>query len=444
MTLTGSARTIKLAFKSLLLHKLRSGLTMLGIIFGVFSVIAMLSIGEGASAQAQKQVIALGATNVIVRTVKPPDEARDDGGRVLDYGLRRDDFRQLRALNTVSRAVPIREAAQEMRRLEAVMNGRLVGVTPEYAVLNVLSVARGRFITDRDRLTGETVCVLSDGVRNELFGLDDPIGGRVRIGDVYYKVVGVTSPRQASAAIGGSMSAQEFDKDIYIPIETFQTRVGDLIIRRTSGGSSYERIELNQITLEVDGQENVVPTADVVRETLSLTHEDKDYAVVVPLELLKQAEQIRDIFNVVLGSIAGISLVVGGIGIMNIMLATVTERTREIGIRRALGARQGDILQQFLTETIVLSGAGGVIGIVLGLCTPLAFAGLQWIVRNFVLDGDSGGGELGGMFGDMEPKLALWSLPLSFLISVGIGVIFGVYPARSAARLDPIEALRHE
>ena len=128
---------------------------------------------------------------------------------------------------------------------------------------------------------------------------------------------------------------------------------------------------------------------------------------------------------------------------MNIMLATVTERTREIGIRRALGAKQGDILTQFLTETIVLSGAGGLIGIVLGLCTPAAFAGMQWVATNFILD-SAGGGELGGMFTDMKPKLAIWSLPLSFLISVGIGVIFGVYPARSAARLDPIEALRHE
>ena len=356
MSLTALFRTVRLAFKSLLLHKLRSGLTMLGIIFGCCSVISMLSIGEGASAQAQQQVIALGATNVIVRTVKPPAESRSDGGRVLDYGIRRKDYEQVRELPSVVRAVPIREAAQEMRRLEKKMNGRLVGVTPQYDVLNNLTVARGRFITDRDRLTGETVCVLSDGVRQILFGLDDPIGGRVRVKDVYYKVVGVMSPRQASAAVGGSLAAQEFDKDIYIPIETFRTRIGDLIITRNAGGSTYERIELNQVTLQVDGQENVVPTADVVRETLGLTHEDKDYAIVVPLELLKQAEQIRGIFNVVLGSIAGISLLVGGIGIMNIMLATVTERTREIGIRRALGARQGDILSQFLTETIVLSG----------------------------------------------------------------------------------------
>ena len=449
MSLAGLARTVRLAFKSLALHKLRSGLTMLGIVLGVCSVIAMLAIGEGASAQAQRQVFALGATNVIVRTVKPPAESREGGGRVMDYGLRRTDFRELERLIAVVRAVPIRETPQELRRLQNKMNGRLVGVTPDYARLNALEVARGRFITDRDRFGGgQTVCVLSAGVAEQLFGLDDPLGDRVRVGEVYYKVVGVTAPRGATAAVGGSLSAQEFDKDLYIPIDAFETRIGDLIVRRTQGGSSYERVELNQITLQVDEAKNVVPTADVVRESLERTHPAKDYAVVVPAELLKQAEQIKDIFNVVLGSIAAISLVVGGIGIMNIMLATVTERTREIGIRRALGARQGDILQQFLTETVVLSGAGGVVGILLGMCTAPAFGALQWVVRNFILEdspGESAGaGPLGGMFSEMQPQLALWSLPLSFLIAVGIGVVFGVYPARSAARLDPIEALRHE
>jgi putative ABC transport system permease protein len=159
---------------------------------------------------------------------------------------------------------------------------------------------------------------------------------------------------------------------------------------------------------------------------------------------LRQADQIRQIFNIVLGSIAAISLVVGGIGIMNIMLATVTERTREIGIRRALGARQRDIIRQFLTETIVLSGAGGLIGVLLGLMTPLTFTGIQWIVENMVLDPATSASPLGRMFSDMQPRIAVWSLPVAFGISVAIGVIFGLYPARAAAKMDPIEALRHE
>ncbi|MCA8989411.1 MAG: FtsX-like permease family protein, partial [Planctomycetaceae bacterium] len=207
-----------------------------------------------------------------------------------------------------------------------------------------------------------------------------------------------------------------------------------------------EQVELNQITLRVKDGADVLSTADVVRDSLKRNHStDNDYAIVVPLELLRQADQIRSIFNMVLGSIAAISLVVGGIGIMNIMLATVTERTREIGIRRALGATRNDIVNQFLTETIVLSGTGGVIGIILGLLTPFAFGTIKSIAKTVLqLDAAGGDSEFSKLFLDMEPQIAWWSLPMAFGISVAIGVIFGVYPARSAARLDPIEALRHE
>jgi putative ABC transport system permease protein len=206
-----------------------------------------------------------------------------------------------------------------------------------------------------------------------------------------------------------------------------------------------EYVELNQITLAVKSVEDVLRTADVVRGTLERFHTQKDFAVVVPLELLKQADQLRQIFNIVLGSIAAISLIVGGIGIMNIMLATVTERTREIGIRRALGARQRDIIEQFLTETVVLSGTGGVLGILLGLSTPFAFRIIRYVTLNFILDSRPGAiSETTRMFAEMQPQVAFWTLPLAFGISVGIGVMFGLYPARSAARLDPIEALRHE
>ena len=442
-------RTIELALKSLMLHKLRSGLTMLGIVFGVFSVIAMLAIGEGASQQAQEQVLKLGATNIIVRSVKPPRENASNQASnsfVLRYGLLRSDFELLsKTIPTVEQAIPIREVSKPCRYLHREMNCRIVGCSPDYRDVNHLNMAQGRFISDEDRRKKDNVAVLAAGAAQTLFQYEDPIGKTVKVADKRYMIVGVTESREASAAIGGSMSGQDYNNDIYIPLETMRARMGDLDVDRRTGSFSAEQVELNQITLRIKDKDQVVATAAVIRESLAHNHKDtKQYSIVVPQELLKQAEQIKVIFNVVLGSIAAISLIVGGIGIMNIMLATVTERTREIGIRRALGAKQSDITAQFLTETMVLAGSGGLIGVVLGLLTPLAFEGMKKFAVKFMFDGGGATSEVGTMFLSLSPQIVWSSLPLAFGISVGIGVIFGLYPARAAARMDPIEALRHE
>jgi putative ABC transport system permease protein len=445
-----AVRTLRLAFKSLLLHKLRSGLTMLGIVFGVFSVIAMLAIGEGASAQAQQQVLQLGANNIIVRSVKPPEGGAGQSAErtsVLRYGLTRDDLKILKSTLPQVRGVePIREVTAEVMHLKNKLVARVVGCTPEYLHMNHLQMARGEFLAPEHLRNVANVAVLGAEAAEILFPAIDPIGRQIRIGGQAYVVIGVTRFRTASAAIGGSLSGQDYNKDVYLPLDTFQFRinVNDLFVKIVSGSFSAESVVYDQITLKVDEVSQVVKTAEVVRETLRRTHGEKqDFAVVVPLELIKQADQLRWIFNIVLGSIAAISLVVGGIGIMNIMLATVTERTREIGIRRALGARRRDIISQFLSETVVLSGVGGVIGLVLGLLTGPAFKGIRLVLDNYILEAGTMDSEVGRIFAQMEPSVALWSLPLAFGFSVVIGLIFGVYPARSAAQLDPIEALRH-
>ena len=221
-------------------------------------------------------------------------------------------------------------------------------------------------------------------------------------------------------------------------METLRRRVGDLVMKRVGGEFQGEQVELSQITVEVDNIEDVDEIAQIIETLLKKYHKEEDYAVVVPKELLRQAERTRAMFNVLLIVIAGISLLVGGIGIMNIMLATVTERTREIGIRRALGATRHDIIKQFLTETVVLSASGGLLGVLFGLSVGPLFRGLRTGLTMMSPD------LLPPIVYTIEPRIAPWSVVLSLVISLGVGVVFGVYPARQAAHMDPIEALRHD
>jgi len=438
--------TIRLGFKSLLLHKLRSGLAMLGILIGVTAVIWLVALGEGVSYQAQQQIKDLGATNIIIRSVKPSAGSSAGSSFIVEYGLTWKDYtRIIDGIPTIRRAVPMREIKSDARAGERSTDIQLLGVTPDYPEVALIQIERGRFISDQDMDRMENVCVLASNTARELFAHENPIGKMVEISfnsvtDVY-KVIGQTESRTPSASIGGSLEGRDFNRDFYIPLSTLRGRIGDQVVTSRSGSREGELVQLSQITVTVADLDQVEEAADIVEILLDKYHPQGDYSVTVPKELLRQAEMLRMMFNVLLVLIAGISLLVGGIGIMNIMLATVTERTREIGIRRAMGATREDIITQFLAETVVLSATGGMIGVVLGFgCIPFTIAA-QWAAETWFYDMWR---MLPPTIHNLEPRIEWWSVVASFMISVCVGVLFGLYPARRAAMMDPIEALRHE
>jgi putative ABC transport system permease protein len=422
---------LRLGLKSLMLHKLRSSLAVLGIVIGIAAMIAMVTIGEGSKQEALEQIKRLGATNIIVKAVKPPDNSSTQTRRspVMDYGLNRDDLERIVSIPTIRRALPMRVFPNEARYLANKLDARIVGTTPMYANINKLTLARGRFLSETDLNLFENVCVLGSNATETLFGFEDPFEKSVKLNNHYFRVIGVMASRIPTAGAGGSQAAENFNDDIYIPLTTCRSRYGETTADRRSGTFSAERVELHQITVSVEDTSQVRPTGDIIRSLLQKYHKKDDWALTVPLDLLEEAERTKRLFNMLLGFIGGISLIVGGIGIMNIMLATVMERTREIGVRRALGAKRRDITMQFLIEALMLTGIGGVIGLMLGLFAPF---GIKWIATQF-------------FHSDIvKIKINMLSLPIAAGFSIAVGVLFGLYPARRAAFMDPIEALRHE
>ena len=440
--------TFRLGFKSLLLHKLRSGLAMLGILIGVMAVIWLVALGEGVSRQAQEQIKELGATNIIVKSVKPTKGTTGGRGQsfIMAYGLTELDYDRIVAgVPTLHRIVRMREIPSVIRAGSREAEIKLVGCSEDYLDINHLSLSRGRFLSDRDNIDVANVAVLAAGTAERLFPYEDPINQPVEVlaneMSSLYMVIGETESRVPSAAIGGSLEGRDYNMDVYIPLETLRAKIGDQVFTERSGTREAEVVTYSQITATVGTAEEVEEAADIIGVLLAAKHPESDFAIVVPKELLRQADMLRVMFNVLLILIAGISLIVGGIGIMNIMLAVVTERTREIGVRRALGAKRKDIIQQFLVETVVLSATGGIVGVVAGfLCRPVT-RGILGGIRDWLPDLWQ---SLPSTVHELEPIIAPWSIVAAFAISVGVGVIFGLYPARRAALMDPIEALRHE
>ena len=429
-------RDIKVGVKSLCMHPLRSLLTVLGIFIGVASVIWLLAIGEGISQKAQAQIAELGADNIILTTSRPPREQMRER-KIYFYGLTDEDCRLLQAtIPSIDLAIPFcRRTGQQARFRDRLARTEINACTPQYRELYSLDMKQGRFLNDADIASAAKVCAISEELADQLFRHEEVIGESLKLNHDYYQIVGIVAARTELESQKGVSRSQDFADNTYIPIETFWSRYGDSYSVGNNGGRG-----VSQITLRLKDPNDALKTSEAVLAALQRTHQFEDYTVGVPMELLEQARNTRLMFMGMMSLLAGISLVVGGIGIMNIMLATVTERTREIGIRRALGAWKRDITRQFVIETVLLSMAGGLTGILGGLTCGHLVATVRWSLTQLIPDAMA---SLPDTVQSVEPIVMPWSIPLAFGISVAVGVIFGLYPARRAAAMNPIDALRH-
>ena len=433
----------KIGLAGLVAHKTRSGLTMLGIIVGVAAVIAMTAIGNGAREETRRQIEAFGATTLFVRATRIPKEQLTTAKQQLSEGLAVSDGAFLKTAFAFVRAVaPEAMGDQKVSYKGREPKAQAVGVGPEYFGLTRMRVSRGRVILPEDLEDNRRVCVLGSRLARELFVQEDALGKAVRVGPLRLTVVGVLkhaeggggadpaakgsaaagSPGPGGGAPAATVKDRDADRDLYLPLPLALTSFWR---HRSTDDSfvdpTYHRIR--ELIVQVDSVDDVRLAKDAIAKVLTRRHGgQEDCEVVAPLEILEQSQRAQEIFNLVMALIAGLSLVVGGIGIMNIMLATVTERTREIGVRRALGATRSDIMVQFLMEALVIAVTGGLAGIALGIgIARLVRAVLGWATLT-----------------------TLSSIVLAFGVSAAVGILFGLFPARIAAYKDPIAALRND
>jgi putative ABC transport system permease protein len=404
--------SILIGFEGIRHHKLRSILTALGIIFGVAAVVAMLSIGEGAKQQAIEQIQVMGMNNIIINDIPVQDEEEGEGRSNLSQGLTLQDAYSLSKINPlIETVVPQRNLTCRVVYNKVHMDAKVVGTLPDIETVMSYHLQEGGFFSYRDVREDRRLCVLGSEVKSHLFKFHNAIGKQIKIEDQWYTVVGVLAP---IAVVGdASEKGAHVNQSIFINITSAIKRFNYL---------PFES-EIDRITLRVNDPDKIQNAANIVNQTMARRHnQTDDYTITIPEALLKQRQQTQRIFNIVMGAIAGISLLVGGIGIMNIMLASVLERTREIGVRRAVGAKRNDILGQFLVEAVILSFVGGMMGVFFGFALTKMIA----------------------LYAGWRTIVSVFAIFLAFSVSAAVGIIFGLYPAMQAAKVEPIVSLRYE
>jgi putative ABC transport system permease protein len=419
--------TGRLALRSLSLQKFRALLTTLGIVIGVAAVIAMLSISEGARRETLQQIKVLGVNNVRVRSVKPviterkQEEQSNNEGWIFKYGVKRAELDHFRVVAPeVLEVVPLREVRKDVWSRDVKTDIRVVGTTPEFARILDYRASGGRWLGPLDERGARTVCVLGSEARRKLFRTRSWEGQDVKVGNAYFRVVGVMEEKPIKAS--GAFAVADLNNQVYVPYETVMQVYGALSVKGQRGAWEAISVEVDEAILRVAEEGAITTVGRLLRRAMERTHPLGDFEVVVPLELLHQSQKTQRTFTIVMASIAALSLLVGGIGIMNIMLANVAERRKEIGTRRALGARKRDIRLQFLMESVMLSLLGGLAGVAFGT------AGSQIIQRA----------------AGWPTVVSGVAVALAFVVAAATGIVFGTFPAIQAAAVDPIVALREE
>lgn len=430
--------TFNISLTGLRSNKLRTGLTMLGIIFGVAAVIAMMSIGEGARQETLQQIELMGTNNIIIKKVSA---AAQTNGATASFspGLTLQDANSIKELNPlVKNITPQRELLLQITYKSTIEQLNVIGTSPDYLETFNTKLSSGNFFKSFHLDDYSNVCVIGPGIKEKFFKFEDPLKKNIKIGDLWFTIIGITASKNVSAAGATGLGLRNFNDDIYVPITTMMYKLskfeedprqtmqrrGMIVIGGDENRAKVvDRNSIDQLTINVYDSDLLKEAAHLTERILDRRHFGvKDYSIILPEQLLEQKQKTQRIFNIVMGAIAGISLLVGGIGIMNIMLANILERTREIGVRRAVGATKNDVLQQFIFEAIIISIIGGLIGVILGfILTSLISTYAEW-----------------------NTIISPFSVLLAFVVSVATGLIFGIYPAKKAAEKSPIESLRYE